>query len=68
MTYVKTNSYGQDIYSIEVDTSKYDYIIFTNGTLQTIDISLSDAYSGMGYYTKSEKDGNNYKVGTYKFA
>lgn len=67
MTYVKTNSYGQDIYSIEVDTSKYDYIIFTNGTLQTIDISLSDAYSGMGYYTKSEKDGNNYKVGTYKF-
>ena len=68
MTYVKTNSYGQKIYTIELDTSKYDYVIFTNGSSQTIDISLENAYSGIGYYATDEKDGNNYKVGSYTFA
>lgn len=68
MSYVRTNSYGQDIYTINIDTTAYDYIIFSNGSEQTIDISLAEAYSGIGYYTSDEKDGSKYKVGTFKFS
>lgn len=67
MTLAKTNSYGENIYTIEIDTSKYDYVIFSNGSSQTVDIPLADAYNGIGYYATSEKDGNGYKYGTYKF-
>lgn len=47
MTYVETNDYGQDVYSIEIP-SNYDMLIFTNGSQkQTNDI----AYDGAeGYY------------------
>jgi len=68
MTYVKTNSMGQKIYTIEVDTSAYDYIIFSGGGSQTVDIPLSGAVNGSGFYSKSEKEGSNYKYGTYTFA
>lgn len=68
MTYVKTNSMGQKIYTIEVDTASYDYIIFSGGGSQTIDISLSGAYDGIGYYTTSDKEGSKYKYGTYTFS
>ena len=36
-----TNEYNQTIYKIEVDTSKYDTIIFNNNDKQTVDLKLS---------------------------
>lgn len=47
MTYVKINGYGQNIYKIELDTSKYENVIFSaydNGTEKgkTINIPISD--------------------------
>lgn len=68
MSFVEKNGYGQDIYTINIDTVAYDYVIFSNGSEQTVDISLADAYGGIGYYTSNEKEGNKYKVGTFKFS
>lgn len=68
MEYVKTNSYGQDIYKVSLDLSKYDYIIFNNSSLQTVDLSLSGAKNNDAFYTKDEKDGTKYKCGTYTFS
>lgn len=47
MTYVKNNGYGQNIYKIELDTSKYENVIFSaydNGAEKgkTRDIPISD--------------------------
>lgn len=67
MEYVKTNSYGQDIYKISLDIYLYDYIIFNNGSLQTIDLSLKDATNNSAFYTKNEKENGKYKCGTYTF-
>lgn len=63
MEYAKTNSYGQNIYKVDVDTSLYDYIIFTDGSNQTNDIPLIGVASGTGFYIT---DGRNY--GTYTYA
>ena len=61
MEKVKTNEYGEDIYKVVVDLSLYDCIIFTNGTNQTVDISLKDVVSGTGYYISSGKNVSTYK-------
>lgn len=61
MTYAKTNSYGEDIYSYQVDLSLYDHVIFNNGSSQTCNIPLANAYNGIGYYVS----GSSY--GTYEF-
>lgn len=67
MTYVRSNSYGQKIYKIEIDVDNYDYVIFSNGSSQTVDISLSGLSNGSGFYAKSSKDGNKYQVGTFDY-
>ena len=64
MDYVRTNSYGQNIYKIAVDLTKYDYIIFNNGSSQSVDLSLENASNNSAFYTNNEKDGNGYKCGT----
>ena len=61
MEKVKTNEYGEDIYKVVVDLSLYDFIIFTNGTNQTVDISLKNVASGTGYYISSGKNVSTYK-------
>lgn len=67
MTYVKTNSQNQKVYSITVDSSKYDMIIFNNnGSSQTVDISLTGE-DGIGYYI-SGGSGKNLTCSTYNFA
>ena len=43
LSIVSTNSYGQKIYKIEADLSKYDHIIFNNGgSSQTLDIAIDE--------------------------
>lgn len=67
MTYVATNSYGQDVYSYELDIAEYSTIIFNNGEgVQTVDVSLTDFTEYRGYYCDTLED-TKYTVGTYKY-
>lgn len=68
MEFAKTNSYGQDIYKISVDLSSYDYIIFNNGSSQTVDLSLDGLGDGSAFYTKDKNSSGKYDCGTYTYA
>ena len=56
MTYVTTNSYNQKIYSITFNYNDYQKIIFTNGSQQTVDITLTGE-KNLGYYISGESGG-----------
>ncbi|MEE1319088.1 MAG: starch-binding protein [Ruminococcus sp.] len=63
MSYTKTNSYGQKQYTLDVPDDA-TYVIFTNGSSQTVDIS----YSGgeMRYYALNSTDSKgHYNVATW---
>ncbi len=66
MTYAKTNSQGQDIYSVTFSYDDYQKIIFTDGSKQTADITLSGS-DGVGYYISGES-GGKYTCSTYTYA
>lgn len=67
MTYVKTNSQSQKIYSITFSYDDYQKIIFSNGDgTQTVDISLTGE-SGTGYYI-SGTSGSKLTCSTYTFS
>ena len=53
-SYIRTNSYGQSIYAVTLNFSKYDTIIFNGGSNKTANITL-DGCSGKLYYP-SEQD------------
>ncbi len=55
MTYVKTNDMGEKVYSVTADVTKYDRIIFNNGSQQTTDTPLTKASSG--YFIIGESNG-----------
>jgi len=66
MTKVGTNSMGEDIYKITVDISKYQNIIFTNGSgAQTEDIVIVEE-DGTGYYI-SGGSSNKYTCESYPY-
>lgn len=62
MTKSGTNEYNQTLYTFTVP-SGVKYIIFTNGSAQTVDIT----YPGgeVKYYAESSKTGNGHNVGTW---
>ena len=63
MTYVNTNDYGQRVYKVTVP-SNVDYVIFTNGSGQTIDIPFDG--SALNFYAKSSYDSLGHaEVGTW---
>ena len=63
MTYLNTNDHGQKVYSVEVPKT-VDYIIFTNGSSQTIDIGFDG--TSLNYYTESQYDSKGHAyVGTW---
>ena len=63
MTYINTNDYGQKVYSVEVPNT-VNYIIFTNGSSQTIDIGFDG--TSLNYYTESQYDSQGHAyVGTW---
>lgn len=49
MTFVRNSSSNKEIYKITVDYDKYQNIIFTDGTSQTVDITLGGD-DNVGYY------------------
>ena len=54
-SYIHTNSYGQNIYAVTLNFSKFDTVVFnSSGTNKTTDITL-DGMSGKLYYP-SEQD------------
>ena len=63
------NNYGEQIYTLTADVSKYDRIIFNNGTNQTTDTPLTKASSG--YYIaetlKTSDHKTKYIVGVYPY-
>lgn len=64
-TYVKTNSYGQNLYAVTVDTARYDRIVFSNGEEnKTADIPLTDQ-SGRVYYPISFESPYQVTFGVY---
>ncbi len=66
MTYAKTNSQDQKIYSVTFSSDDYQNIIFTDGSKQTVDITLSGE-DGIGYYISGES-GGKYTCSTYTYA
>ncbi len=63
-TYVGTNaSNGNKIYSYTLDKTAYKYIIFNDGSTQTIDTVIADG--GICYYLDTLSNGK-YKMGRYK--
>ena len=56
MTYVKTNSNNEKIYSITFSYKDYQNIIFTDGSKQTVDIALTGE-NNIGYYINGESGG-----------
>lgn len=69
MTYLENNSYGQQVYVIDVDTSLYDMIVFSHGTnkvivTQTVDISLTSTDDN-GFYVTNKNSSGKYEVASY---
>ncbi len=62
MTSAGTNDYGQAVYTFEVPSS-YDKVIFTNGSSQTVDITLDG--SATRFYAESAMTGSGHNVGTW---
>lgn len=58
------NSYGETVYSLNADTSKYNRIIFSNGTAQTTDTPLTVANSG---YFIATPNNDKFVVGVYPY-
>ncbi|MBQ2971600.1 MAG: starch-binding protein [Ruminococcus sp.] len=57
-SYIQTNSYGQNVYAVTLNFSKFDTIVFSsNGNNKTADITL-DGCSGKLYYpTEQDAEG-----------
>lgn len=64
MTELYTNDLGQKVYYYELPDD-VEGIIFNGNGNQTVDIT--DEPIGKAYYTKDEKNGNNYTVGTWSY-
>ncbi len=64
-TYVETNGYGQGIYKFEIERGKYNYVIFTNGSEQSVDAPLFDI-NNRGYYLDGQDSAGKYKVKFYE--
>ena len=68
MTYVKTNDMNEKIYSVTLDYSKYQKILFTAGSNgpQTVDINLTGD-DNVGYYI-SGSSGDKYACTSYNYS
>ncbi len=67
MTYVYTNDYGEDVYSITINTALYNYIIFNNNSKQTVDIALSSFGSNNACNVSNEDAQGKYIVSYWNY-
>ncbi len=65
-SYIHTNSYGQNIYAITLNFSKFDTIVFNGGSNKTVDIKL-DGKSGTLYYPTDQDETGAWGVDTTTF-
>ena len=61
MTKIGVNSYGESIYKLTIPAAKYNYVIFTNNSQQTVDLPLG-VTRDQGYYYDANlgKDSRDY--------
>ncbi|MDO5124728.1 MAG: alpha/beta hydrolase-fold protein, partial [Eubacteriales bacterium] len=55
MTLAGTNDYGEQIFKMDVDVSKYNRVVFNNGQSQSMNAALSVASSGFYITTQTPK-------------
>ena len=69
-TYVGNNDYGEGIYSVTVDTSVYDRVIFNGSGGQTvnIDVEYADGNGGGIYCLDTQDADGHYEVGFYSYS
>ncbi len=68
LTYVGDNDYGEGIYSVYVDLSAYDCIIFNDGNSgKTVDIPLSPSMQNGIYCRDEQAEDGGYEVGFYDY-
>lgn len=66
MTNPVTNSLGEKVYSMNVDVTQYDRVIFSNGAqIQTTDLPVTKASSG--YFIQGKAAGGKYLAGVYPY-
>lgn len=65
MTYLTTNDYGEKIYKMDVDVSKYNRVVFNNGTSQTLNAALTVASSG--FFVTSQTPKSAMQLGVYSY-
>ena len=58
MTYVYTNDMGESVYSIDIDVSLYDKVIFNTTGDQTVDISISSFGTNNACYISGGNSGS----------
>lgn len=66
MTYIEKNSMSQSIYAITLNQSKWKYAVFSNGSSQTVNVTLSSEHK-TGYYMGDQSSGK-YTVKTYIYS
>lgn len=65
MKHLTTNEFGEKIYSINVDVSKYNRVVFNNGKSQTLNSALTVASSG--FFITSQTPKNAMQLGLYAY-
>ncbi|MBQ7505179.1 MAG: starch-binding protein [Ruminococcus sp.] len=65
ITKYTTNTNGEKVYYADVDTSKYDRIIFNNNNQQTINVPVNKASSG--FFISNDSSKKAMLVGTYAY-
>ncbi len=60
-SYIRTNSYGQNIYAVTLNFSKFDSIVFNGGSNKTTSIKL-DGCSGKLYYPSAQDSAGEWTV------
>ena len=65
----KSNKYGEPVYSITLPRAKYNFIIFTNGSEQTVDLALGVTENQGFYYNSSlgKDSSGKYRCTSYKY-
>ncbi|MGN0453519.1 MAG: alpha/beta hydrolase-fold protein [Ruminococcus sp.] len=65
MKLIGTNDYGEQIYSIDVDVSEFNRVVFNNGSSQSMNAALSVASSG--FYITTQTPKKSMGIGLYAF-